>query len=169
MERWKEEEKTKLHEEMDGLRQLFVTAFKDMARRNRAIEEVSKHPASSSRWARACPSPLLHLVQVASQVRSPKRPHSCASAASRVWKQRLAKVGLPRRKMEPPVGHTVPSFLSLLQKLQELQAADVAESSLGFLQDDDAEEERWQAPNWAELQGEREKTAVQVSRVVPRF
>lgn len=71
--------------------------------------------------------------------------------------------------MEPPVGHTVPSFLSLLQKLQELQAADVAESSLGFLQDDDAEEERWQAPNWAELQGEREKTAVQVSRVVPRF
>ncbi|XP_010138470.1 PREDICTED: zinc finger protein DZIP1L [Buceros rhinoceros silvestris] len=86
LERWKEEEKAKLHEEMDGLRQLFLTAFKDMASRNSAIEK----------------------------------------------------------------------------KLQELQAGDAAESNLGFLQDDDTEEARWQAPNRAELQGEREKTTVQI-------
>ncbi|NWR64332.1 DZI1L protein, partial [Bucorvus abyssinicus] len=91
LERWKEEEKTKLHEEIDGLRQLFLTAFKDMASRNSAIEG----------------------------------------------------------------------------KLQELQARDTAESNLGTLQDDDTEEAQWQAPNWAELRGEQEKTTVLVSSVVP--
>ncbi|XP_074009890.1 cilium assembly protein DZIP1L [Numenius arquata] len=38
LERWKEEERTKLHEEIDGLRQLFLTAFQDVASRNSAME-----------------------------------------------------------------------------------------------------------------------------------
>ncbi|KAM6198580.1 LOW QUALITY PROTEIN: cilium assembly protein DZIP1L [Sarcoramphus papa] len=38
LERWKEEERTKLHEEIDGLRQLFLAAFKDMANRSSALE-----------------------------------------------------------------------------------------------------------------------------------
>ncbi|KAM6064185.1 LOW QUALITY PROTEIN: cilium assembly protein DZIP1L [Theristicus caerulescens] len=38
LEKWKEEERTKLHDEIDGLRQLFLTAFKDMASRNSAME-----------------------------------------------------------------------------------------------------------------------------------
>ncbi|NWX42925.1 DZI1L protein, partial [Steatornis caripensis] len=38
LERWKEEEKLKLREEIDGLRQLFLTAFKDMASRSNAME-----------------------------------------------------------------------------------------------------------------------------------
>ncbi|KAM9231025.1 LOW QUALITY PROTEIN: cilium assembly protein DZIP1L [Leptosomus discolor] len=37
LERWKEE-RTKLHEEIDGLRQLFLTVFKDMASRSSAME-----------------------------------------------------------------------------------------------------------------------------------
>ncbi|XP_026711351.1 zinc finger protein DZIP1L [Athene cunicularia] len=37
LERWKEE-RTKLHEEIDGLRQLFLTAFKDLASRSSAVE-----------------------------------------------------------------------------------------------------------------------------------
>ncbi|XP_054062552.1 cilium assembly protein DZIP1L-like [Rissa tridactyla] len=38
LERWKEEERTKLHEEIDSLRQLFLTAFKDVASRSSAME-----------------------------------------------------------------------------------------------------------------------------------
>ncbi|XP_054691771.1 cilium assembly protein DZIP1L isoform X2 [Grus americana] len=38
LERWKEEERTKLHEEIDGLRQLFLAAFKDVASRSSAVE-----------------------------------------------------------------------------------------------------------------------------------
>lgn len=57
MQRWKEEERTKLHEEIDGLKQLFLTAFKDMASRSSAMEGVSKH-----KQARGHPSLLLHLV-----------------------------------------------------------------------------------------------------------
>ncbi|XP_009461096.1 PREDICTED: zinc finger protein DZIP1L [Nipponia nippon] len=38
LEKWKEEERTKLPEEIDGLRQLFLAAFKDMASRNSAME-----------------------------------------------------------------------------------------------------------------------------------
>ncbi|XP_074689357.1 cilium assembly protein DZIP1L [Strix aluco] len=38
LERWKEEERMKLHEEIDGLRQLFLTAFKDLASRSSAVE-----------------------------------------------------------------------------------------------------------------------------------
>ncbi|NXP14835.1 DZI1L protein, partial [Thinocorus orbignyianus] len=38
LERWKEEERTRLCEEIDGLRQLFLTAFQDMASRNSAME-----------------------------------------------------------------------------------------------------------------------------------
>nr|XP_009506796.1 PREDICTED: zinc finger protein DZIP1L [Phalacrocorax carbo] len=49
LERWKEEERAKLHKELDGLRQLFLTAFKDMASRSSAMERVSKHPVCSSR------------------------------------------------------------------------------------------------------------------------
>ncbi|CAM4623903.1 unnamed protein product [Caretta caretta] len=37
-ERWKEEERTKFQEEMDGLRQLFLTEFKDIASKNSALE-----------------------------------------------------------------------------------------------------------------------------------
>ncbi|XP_042657242.1 zinc finger protein DZIP1L isoform X4 [Tyto alba] len=38
LERWKEEERTKLHGEIDGLRQLFLAAFKDVASRSSAME-----------------------------------------------------------------------------------------------------------------------------------
>ncbi|NXA21467.1 DZI1L protein, partial [Ibidorhyncha struthersii] len=38
LERWKEEERTKLSKEIDGLRQLFLAAFKDVASRNSAME-----------------------------------------------------------------------------------------------------------------------------------
>ncbi|XP_009885680.1 PREDICTED: zinc finger protein DZIP1L [Charadrius vociferus] len=38
LERWKEEERTKLREEVDSLRQLFLAAFKDVASRNSAME-----------------------------------------------------------------------------------------------------------------------------------
>ncbi|NXE19316.1 DZI1L protein, partial [Ardeotis kori] len=38
LERWKEEERRKLHEEIGGLRQLFLAAFKDMASRSSAME-----------------------------------------------------------------------------------------------------------------------------------
>ncbi|KAM6063359.1 LOW QUALITY PROTEIN: cilium assembly protein DZIP1L [Chlamydotis macqueenii] len=38
LERWQEEERRKLHEEIDGLRQLFLAAFKDVASRSSAIE-----------------------------------------------------------------------------------------------------------------------------------
>ncbi|XP_043348510.1 zinc finger protein DZIP1L isoform X3 [Dermochelys coriacea] len=37
-ERWKEEERTKFQEEMDSLRQLFLTEFKDIASKNSALE-----------------------------------------------------------------------------------------------------------------------------------
>ncbi|KYO36066.1 zinc finger protein DZIP1L isoform B [Alligator mississippiensis] len=37
-ERWKEEERTKFQKEMDGLRQLFLTEFKDIASKNSALE-----------------------------------------------------------------------------------------------------------------------------------
>uniref|UniRef100_A0A452H4M0 Cilium assembly protein DZIP1 domain-containing protein n=1 Tax=Gopherus agassizii TaxID=38772 RepID=A0A452H4M0_9SAUR len=37
-ERWKEEERIKFQEEMDGLRQLFLTEFKDIASKNSALE-----------------------------------------------------------------------------------------------------------------------------------
>ncbi|KAM6304962.1 LOW QUALITY PROTEIN: cilium assembly protein DZIP1L [Aegotheles albertisi] len=40
-ERWKEEERMKLHEEIDGLRQLFFTAVKDMASRSSAMEGLA--------------------------------------------------------------------------------------------------------------------------------
>ncbi|XP_063195850.1 cilium assembly protein DZIP1L isoform X3 [Chroicocephalus ridibundus] len=49
LERWKEEERTKLHEEIDGLRELFLTAFKDVASRSSAMEGVSEPPTCSSR------------------------------------------------------------------------------------------------------------------------
>ncbi|NXW81650.1 DZI1L protein, partial [Alopecoenas beccarii] len=38
LERWKEEERTKLHEEVDGLRRLFLAAFRDAASRSSAME-----------------------------------------------------------------------------------------------------------------------------------
>ncbi|NXE03866.1 DZI1L protein, partial [Lophotis ruficrista] len=38
LERWKEEERKKLREEIDGLRQLFLAAFKDVASRSSAME-----------------------------------------------------------------------------------------------------------------------------------
>ncbi|XP_065496264.1 cilium assembly protein DZIP1L [Caloenas nicobarica] len=38
LERWKEEERTKLREEMDGLRRLFLAAFRDVASRSSAME-----------------------------------------------------------------------------------------------------------------------------------
>ncbi|NXE83368.1 DZI1L protein, partial [Cochlearius cochlearius] len=38
LERWKEEERMKLHEEIDGLRQLFLAAFEDVASRSSAME-----------------------------------------------------------------------------------------------------------------------------------
>ncbi|XP_009575705.1 PREDICTED: zinc finger protein DZIP1L, partial [Fulmarus glacialis] len=38
LERWKEEERMKLHEEIDGLRQLFLAEFKDVASRSSAME-----------------------------------------------------------------------------------------------------------------------------------
>ncbi|NXC18251.1 DZI1L protein, partial [Corythaeola cristata] len=38
LERWKEEERMKLREEIDGLRQLFLAAFKDMASKSSAME-----------------------------------------------------------------------------------------------------------------------------------
>ncbi|XP_019398513.1 PREDICTED: zinc finger protein DZIP1L isoform X2 [Crocodylus porosus] len=38
-ERWKEEERTKFQKEMDGLRQLFLSEFKDIASKNSALEE----------------------------------------------------------------------------------------------------------------------------------
>uniref|UniRef100_A0A8C4YNX4 Cilium assembly protein DZIP1 n=1 Tax=Gopherus evgoodei TaxID=1825980 RepID=A0A8C4YNX4_9SAUR len=41
-ERWKEEERIKFQEEMDGLRQLFLTEFKDIASKNSALEGVSE-------------------------------------------------------------------------------------------------------------------------------
>ncbi|XP_029885109.1 zinc finger protein DZIP1L [Aquila chrysaetos chrysaetos] len=40
LERWKEEERTKLHEEIDGLRQLFLAAFKDVSSRSIAMEGI---------------------------------------------------------------------------------------------------------------------------------
>ncbi|NWU57476.1 DZI1L protein, partial [Dromas ardeola] len=91
LERWKEEERTKLHEEIDGLRQLFLAVFKDVASRNSAMEG----------------------------------------------------------------------------KLQELQAREVVVSSLGTLRDSDTEEAQRQTPSRAELQGEQERMAVQVSSAVP--
>ncbi|NXX85634.1 DZI1L protein, partial [Urocolius indicus] len=39
LEKWKDEERMKLHEELDGLRKLFLTAFKDVAHRSSAMEE----------------------------------------------------------------------------------------------------------------------------------
>ncbi|XP_061861290.1 cilium assembly protein DZIP1L [Colius striatus] len=39
LERWKDEERMKLHEELDGLRKLLLTAFKDVAHRSSAMEE----------------------------------------------------------------------------------------------------------------------------------
>ncbi|NWH21839.1 DZI1L protein, partial [Grus americana] len=91
LERWKEEERTKLHEEIDGLRQLFLAAFKDVASRSSAVEG----------------------------------------------------------------------------KLQELWVREAAVSNLGTLQNDDNKEARGQTPSWAELRGERERMAVQVSSTVP--
>ncbi|XP_056215098.1 cilium assembly protein DZIP1L [Falco biarmicus] len=38
LERWKEEERMKMHEEIDGLRQIFLEAFKDVASRSSAME-----------------------------------------------------------------------------------------------------------------------------------
>ncbi|XP_053930545.1 cilium assembly protein DZIP1L [Cuculus canorus] len=85
-ERWKEEERTKLREEIDGLKQLFLTTFKDVASRSSAMEA----------------------------------------------------------------------------KLQELQARETAESNLGTLQNDDAEEAQWWASSQAEPQSERERMAGQI-------
>ncbi|NXN20509.1 DZI1L protein, partial [Nycticryphes semicollaris] len=90
LEKWKEEERTKLHKEIDGLRQLFLTVFQDMASRNSAMEG----------------------------------------------------------------------------KLQELQAREAEVSNLGTLQDDDTEEVLRQIPRRAELQGEQEELAVQVSSAI---
>uniref|UniRef100_A0A8B9NSW5 DAZ interacting zinc finger protein 1 like n=1 Tax=Apteryx owenii TaxID=8824 RepID=A0A8B9NSW5_APTOW len=42
-ERWKEEERTKLRQELDSLRQLFLDKFKDIASRSSAMEGVSEH------------------------------------------------------------------------------------------------------------------------------
>lgn len=94
LERWKEEERTKLHEEIDGLRQLFLAAFKDVSSRSIAMEGVSKHPACSSMQARGHPSLLLHLVQVASQVHSPKRPHFFAPGSCKLFG--VGRSGRPR-------------------------------------------------------------------------
>ncbi|GAB0193391.1 cilium assembly protein DZIP1L [Grus japonensis] len=52
LERWKEEERTKLHEEIDGLRQLFLAAFKDVASRSSAVEGLKK----GKKTLRAAPS-----------------------------------------------------------------------------------------------------------------
>ncbi|NWW90837.1 DZI1L protein, partial [Rhynochetos jubatus] len=52
-------------------------------------------------------------------------------------------------------------------KLQELQAREAAVSNLGTLQSDDTEEAWGQTRIWAELRGERERMAAQVSSVVP--
>lgn len=59
------------------------------------------------------------------------------------------------------------SFFSPLQILQELQARKAVMSNLGTLRDDDTKEAQWQAPSRAELWGERERMAVQVSIAVP--
>ncbi|XP_069647902.1 cilium assembly protein DZIP1L [Haliaeetus albicilla] len=40
LERWKEEERMKLHEKIDGLRQLFLAAFKDVSSRTIAMEGI---------------------------------------------------------------------------------------------------------------------------------
>ncbi|XP_042657227.1 zinc finger protein DZIP1L isoform X2 [Tyto alba] len=161
LERWKEEERTKLHGEIDGLRQLFLAAFKDVASRSSAMEGVSKYPA---RKARGCPSLLLHLHQVASQVDSPKKPRFFAPGAAKrfgVGSSHWPRLGSPGGKrsllwdtqlLPPP----------RLQKLQELQASEVVESNLGTLQDDDTEEARWRAPRRAELRGKRERMGVQI-------
>lgn len=55
------------------------------------------------------------------------------------------------------------SFLSPLQKLQELRAREIAVSNLGSLRNDDIEEAWGWTPSWAE----QERTAVQVSSAVP--
>ncbi|XP_072724584.1 cilium assembly protein DZIP1L [Ciconia boyciana] len=87
LERWKEE-RMKLHEEIDGLRQLFLSAFKEVASRSSVMEG----------------------------------------------------------------------------KLQELQPREVAVSNMGTLQNDDTMEAQGQTPSWAELQGERERMAVQLKK-----
>ncbi|XP_010179139.1 PREDICTED: zinc finger protein DZIP1L [Mesitornis unicolor] len=53
LERWKEEETMKLCEEIDGLRQLFLVSFKDMASRNSAMEGLKK----VNKTHHAAPSP----------------------------------------------------------------------------------------------------------------
>lgn len=55
MERWKEEERTKLRAEMDGLRQLFLGELKDVASRSSAMEGVSQRDSKgTSELAASC-------------------------------------------------------------------------------------------------------------------
>ncbi|XP_054691773.1 cilium assembly protein DZIP1L isoform X4 [Grus americana] len=82
LERWKEEERTKLHEEIDGLRQLFLAAFKDVASRSSAVEGVSQHPAGSSGQARGCPSLLPHPIQI--KLLSASKPEVTQEVTKRV-------------------------------------------------------------------------------------
>uniref|UniRef100_A0A8C8SDY6 C2H2-type domain-containing protein n=1 Tax=Pelusios castaneus TaxID=367368 RepID=A0A8C8SDY6_9SAUR len=49
-ERWKEEERTKFQKEVDGLRQLFLTEFKDIASKNSALEGVSEMESFYLTW-----------------------------------------------------------------------------------------------------------------------
>lgn len=87
-EKWKEEERMKLHVEMDGLRQRFLTELQDAASRSSAMEGVS--------WGTVRGHGLLpHQVQVALLVHSPKGP-LLSWGMHALWSQRqqLAKVRL---------------------------------------------------------------------------
>ncbi|NXX95807.1 DZI1L protein, partial [Centropus bengalensis] len=102
-ERWKEEERMKLHEEIDGLRQLFLTAFKDMASRSSAMEvkmqELQARAAAGSNlgtlqsdatleateeaqgWARS----WAEQERMAAQVRVPSVLTPTAHSWRRIW------------------------------------------------------------------------------------
>lgn len=52
-DRWKEEEKEKLLEEMEKVKEMFMREFKELTSKNSALEYVSFHPRRFHRIARA--------------------------------------------------------------------------------------------------------------------
>lgn len=51
-DRWKEEEKEKLLEEMEKVKEMFVREFKELTSKNSALEYVSMQPSRFHRIAR---------------------------------------------------------------------------------------------------------------------
>uniref|UniRef100_A0A8C4UJY8 C2H2-type domain-containing protein n=1 Tax=Falco tinnunculus TaxID=100819 RepID=A0A8C4UJY8_FALTI len=87
LERWKEEERMKMHEEIDGLRQIFLEAFKDVASRSSAMEAQEVQVGARCPCQLTGTSPRKGLVSFTVSSEESGMPSLQISPASGRWKE----------------------------------------------------------------------------------